>query len=151
MRKYRGKRVDNGEWTYGYYFKIWEQTYILWGTTNDIPNMEEVDPKTVGQSIGLNDKIGQELWEGDISQRYYNEHYPELIGVIKWDETQAQFVWYAKFPNGEAVSCNLGHYLNGHSSSHKKGESKQDLVIGNITDNPKLLTKVKDMGGIAGK
>ena len=42
---YRGQRVDTKEWVYGYLFGIWEKRYILWGTTNDIPNMIEVIPK----------------------------------------------------------------------------------------------------------
>ena len=43
---FRGKRKDNGEWIEGYLFKTWDKTYILWGTTNDIPNMIEVIPET---------------------------------------------------------------------------------------------------------
>ena len=47
--KFRGKRLDNGKWVYGYLFKIWEQAYILWGTINGVPDMVDVDPATVGQ------------------------------------------------------------------------------------------------------
>ena len=45
--KCRGKRINNGERVEGYFFQIWERTYILWGTTNGVPNMKEVIPKTV--------------------------------------------------------------------------------------------------------
>ena len=48
---FRGKRVDNGTWTCGYLFCIWERTYLCWGTTNGVPNMEEVIPETVCQFI----------------------------------------------------------------------------------------------------
>lgn len=44
---FRGKRIDNGEWTEGYLFVIWESAYIVWGTTNGVPNMVQVDPSTV--------------------------------------------------------------------------------------------------------
>ena len=51
--EFRGKRRDGkGDWTYGYFFQIWERTYILWGTTNDIPNMLEVIPETVEFNVG---------------------------------------------------------------------------------------------------
>ena len=48
--------VVKGRWVQGYFFQIWERTYILWGTTNDVPNMIEVLPSTVGQYTGLTDK-----------------------------------------------------------------------------------------------
>ena len=51
-----GKRTDKGRWEYGYLFCIWERTYLWWGTTNDVPNMKEVSPETVGQYTGLTDK-----------------------------------------------------------------------------------------------
>lgn len=55
----RGKRIDNGEWVEGYLYGIWERRYILWGMTNDIPNMVEVDPETVCQCTAMPDKNGK--------------------------------------------------------------------------------------------
>lgn len=54
-----------GEWVEGYSFKIWDKCYILWGTTNDIPNMIEVIPETVGQFTGFTDKNGKKIFEHD--------------------------------------------------------------------------------------
>lgn len=82
---------------------------------------------------------GQEMYEGDISKRKWNKKYPTLNGVIQWDKEESAYEWHAKFPDGGAVSCQLGHYLNGIISDQPSGISQQDKVIGNIHENADLL------------
>ena len=69
----RGKRVDNGEWTEGYFFKSWDKVFLLWGMTGDCPNMEEVVPETVGQYTGIEDDNDVRIFEGDIVEVSYDD------------------------------------------------------------------------------
>jgi len=70
---FKGKRLDNGEWVEGYLFIIWARHFILWGTTNDVPNMIEINPSTLCQFTGLLDKDGAKIWEGDRVRIYGDE------------------------------------------------------------------------------
>lgn len=67
--KFRGKRIDNNEWVYGYLQKQaveGEEYYITWPCTELINNCRVVIPKTIGQFTGLYDKNNTPIYEGDI-------------------------------------------------------------------------------------
>lgn len=114
--KFRGKRLDNGEWMYGSLVIINGRTFIF----ND-DMRKEVDPKTVGQYTGWKDKNGGEIYEGDIvggSNGSINcQEWPFQLEV-RWDEEKCRFTvpqWRDMYRT---------HYYN---------------VLGNIHDNPELL------------
>jgi uncharacterized phage protein (TIGR01671 family) len=124
--KFRGKRIDNGEWVYGYLLEKYTVDSIprfaideCWSFEDDEWTslcVYEVNPATVGQYTGLKDKNGVEIKDGDIVWWGKNDNAPNE--VVFWDDGA---FW---------VSC--------------EGDSRELLidalngleVIGNIHDNP---------------
>lgn len=75
--KFRGKRIDNGEWVYGYYCFIGysdsQKHYIIPTFASAFYGIE-VDPETVGQYTELCDDTEEEneLFESDVTEIVYD-------------------------------------------------------------------------------
>lgn len=98
--KFRGKRVDNGEWVYGMLDCIYKDdgvTTISYLDNEGYYCEDKVDYETVGQFIGVLDKNSREMYEDDVMQivngkckvdmhystLYHIEHHKiEVIGNI---------------------------------------------------------------------
>ena len=92
---FRGKRTDNGEWIDGALICLDDgETRIATSClTGDDPNLllvcaYEVDPKTVGQFIGLLDKDNNKIFEDDILS------FGDELILVYWDGEA--FRWMAK-------------------------------------------------------
>lgn len=114
--KFRGKRLDNGEWVIGQLVKMWEEWHIL--NSDNVNTAYPVDPATVGQYTGLNDTNSREIYEGDIFQAGYFGG----VDVVMWDNENARYI--GRSPQG-CIS-----YV---------GREPAVKIIGNIHDNPELL------------
>ena len=125
--KFRGQSILTDEWFYGdlVHSADKKRTAIL---VNDKDSYDEceVTPETVGQSTGLIDKNGTEIYEGD-KLRFGNS--PSGVCEVKWNKSIAAFCIRFYFedeigsrPLGEWVEC-----------------EKNIAIIGNIHDNGNLL------------
>lgn len=123
---YRAKRKNWRElpketwWVEGYLYGIWERRYILWGMTNDVPNMVEVDPSTICQCTGLRDKNGKMIWENDIVTGWFDDK--RITGYIMYGSNAIFFI-----------------ERKGLYGIHLDNSQDWLEVIGNIFDNPELL------------
>ena len=130
---FRGKRMDNGEWAEGSLLKVTingKTAYLIFGDNfsfdgNDVKALGHalVDPATVGQYTGLQDKNGKQIFEGDIValERGWGE---KVMYTIEYDSEICSFI-------GDSVN-----YI-GFTTFEDDGDRFE--VIGNIHDNPELV------------
>lgn len=138
---FKAKWLDNGEWVEGYYAKLGKgdliRHYIIQNCAlvglfdNPEANMYfndvEIDPETLCQYTGLNDKNGTRIWENNIvkgerkpglDERYYSIFFDIEENCLKIKES----------PYGAK------HYFN-------IAIAKRFEVVGNIFDDPELLRR----------
>ena len=115
--KFRGKRIDNGEWIYGWLVIQSDNTAYI-SEHYKRGEWVEVDPKTVGQYTGMSDKNGKGIFEGDIikSARGYN-------AVAEWVDD-------GRF---------LGFTIERERKIMYIGQESAVEIIGNVYENADLL------------
>ena len=141
--KFRGKDND-GNWVFGDLIhgvaEKRDYLYILPCVQNlaGIPNCHpldgvQVEVDTIGQYTGLKDSEGREIFEGDI---LVNKDDP-FLKVIQYSPDEARFTAISNeeysYPVERKVKFQFG-------ISQEWIESGKKKIVGNIHDNPELLT-----------
>ena len=138
--KFRGKRVDNGEWVYGFLFELSYDgsSALCIGIeplcANDYSEIykscyAEVIPETIGQYTGIRDMHGKPIYEGDAIPYHFNHN---TVGVVKYGEYHNPFdsdnhgghvgFYLDWFEPDSLLRADLGYWI------------KVSEVIGNIHD-----------------
>lgn len=118
--KYRAKRVSNNEFVYGYLCFIYigdEEKCRIYSP--DTALSYDCYTKTLGQCVCLKDKNGSFIYEGDVVE-YKIPGIPKISAIVRWSPTSVHF-WKG--------SQDIATY------------QKSTVVIGNIHDNPELISK----------
>jgi len=123
---FRGKRIDNGEWVYGYYYHSTINGLDYIADFKDT-RAEQVDPETVGQYTGLTDKNGKKVYEGDICRDKLGET-RKVVFIESWGAFATRLIW------GLDADGNPVKVFGG--SRNFWNDSTDYEVIGNIHDNP---------------
>lgn len=134
---FRAKKVNDGEWVYGYIVKK-HGLYFLYDIKNSDTcrqNNYLVEEDTICQYTGLTDKNGKKIWEGDIIKYHFGEVYaPVKFGEYQscFDSTSTSHVgFYVDWDKNHNFRKDLGYWI-------KLVDAE---VVGNVFDNPELLEK----------
>ena len=151
---FRGKRLDNGDWVEGAFLNDRDGAFYICPAVSDISYGDsgnrrrigcwyKVDPSTVGQYTGLNDKNGERIFEGDMIKPFDDEIDKMIV----------------EFHHGQFLLCLYGErgYMTeygweeegnyGCFESEPLSSYGDDIeIIGNIHDNPEFMKGDADNG-----
>lgn len=133
---FRGKRVDNGEWVEGFFWKdIWgdgESCYIHYDTED-----YQVDPTTVGQYTGLNERSGKRIFDGDIvyDNFYFRENHIKLFLLFQYLGSMLCTIEL----QDEHLKIKNKDYWIPKPMCFESLMGFEPKICGNIHDNPELL------------
>lgn len=131
--KFRGKRIDTGEWVYGDYVRRVISGNTLHNiTATNTYDLIPIDLNTIGQYVTLNDILGKEIFDGDIVEYdVRSQNGKRTVRLVVFDNGSF------RLKKGKNKPTRQGHLFAQmiHTSNL--------TVIGNIHDAPELLKHFK--------
>jgi uncharacterized phage protein (TIGR01671 family) len=116
------------DWIYGWLHCYFDGSFFTYISNINDEKMEtetySVESSTVSQFINFKDKNDKEIYEGDIVAS------EGINFLVKWDKMECSFILYNKLCSFKTNDFNFVDF-----------KFKQVEVIGNVFDNPDLLSE----------
>ena len=139
MRPFRGQRIDNREWCYGFYCVLDGKHYIIAAPSGSVQKSGlasiwgfcEVHPETVGQSTDQQAYGEKDVFVGDIM----GDENGECLGVVKFGNLPLN-------KGGDCVCTYPAFYIDTADSDYMFdccSIGSWMKILGNNHENPELL------------
>lgn len=153
--KFRGRNITTGEWVYGCLINnLWNYSehhplhgspvceIIVTGEATDWEAVEDlkitVDPKTVGQITGLQDKNKKDVYDGDICRTDVNGK----LWVVRWGNYEWGFINHQIKEPKHRMAGDEQYSFSEYVPILRRASAGIE-VIGNVYENPELINPSK--------
>jgi phage uncharacterized protein TIGR01671 len=142
---FRGKVKHDGRWVYGSLLVYGDGEHNIFEQRKHNYKLDSynVEPETVGQSTGLKDSIGREIFEGDIVMTYVYFTNEEEEDREFWRVGEVRFIaggfHLTNCTNYDISSMKEKSDIQPSPKSKFSFPAYRSQLMGNIHDNPELL------------